>query len=36
MVGIYNYLQTIGIDFNIISDRNPVDSEVPRIKIEDI
>jgi len=36
MVGIYNYLQTIGVEFNIISDRNPVGSEVPRIKLEDI
>ena len=36
MVGIYNYLQNIGIDFNIISDRNPISSEVPRIELEDI
>jgi len=33
---IYRYLQSIGVDFKIISDRNPAPIEVPRLKLEDI
>lgn len=33
---IYQYLQSIGIDFKIISDRNPAPVQVPRINLEDI
>ena len=32
----YKFLKTRGIDFSIISDTNPVSSEVPRMKFEDI
>ena len=31
-----NYLKTIGVEFKIISDRNPADSSIPRIQLTDI
>lgn len=36
MLEYYKFLQSKGVDFNIISDRNPVSDEVPRMKFEDI
>lgn len=33
---IYQYLQSIGVEFKIISDRNPAPVQVPRINLEDI
>ena len=31
-----DYLKSVGVDFKIISDRNPADQSIPRIELEDI